>query len=64
MDRQAKIKFCCAIAASIIWLVTAGFIIRNIIVGRGIAWVPFEGFTALMVALVLPTLLTGRNPDA
>jgi|GEM_PF-5537170 hypothetical protein len=54
MDR---IRYRCAVAATLIWAVDAAKVVRDQLTTGNADWVPFLAFTGLMVLLALPILL-------
>jgi hypothetical protein len=55
-----KVRYRCAIVASLIWLVDGAKVVRDQAITGTADWVPFLAFTGLMVLLAVPVLL-GRD---
>ncbi len=58
MDR---IRYRCAVAATLIWVVDGAKVIRDQFTTGNADWVPFLAFTGLMALLALPILLGKSN---
>jgi hypothetical protein len=49
-------RYCCAIAATVMWFVTGVFVCRSWFTTGHADWVPFFGFTGLIILIALPIL--------
>ena len=55
-------KYLCAVAATGLWLLTGVLVFRDWLTIGHADWVPFFGFTGLIILIALPILL--RKTDA
>jgi hypothetical protein len=50
------LRYCCAVAATVMWFVTGVFVGWSWFTTGHADWVPFFGFTGLIVLIALPIL--------